>query len=104
MRMGARWFLVPGLLLFLSAVQAEKVYKWVDEHGNITYQSAPPPAGRGTIERKDIDPSQNVIKADHPLPDYSTAPPVPPTPEPPRTPAKKPDPHDLLRKAVGAGG
>ncbi|MBI3574182.1 MAG: DUF4124 domain-containing protein [Gammaproteobacteria bacterium] len=103
--MDARWFLVPGVMLFLSTAQAEKVYKWVDEQGNVTYQSAPPPTGSGQVEKKDIDPNRNVIKADHPLPDYSSAPPpAPPAPEQKRPPAKQPDPRDLLRKAVGAGG
>jgi len=31
---------------------AAKLYKWVDEHGNISYQDRPPPAGAGKVEEK----------------------------------------------------
>lgn len=39
-----------------------KLYKWIDEAGNVTYQDHPPPSGRGAVEEKNIDPDQNALK------------------------------------------
>lgn len=38
------------LLVASSACAQEKLYKWVDENGNVTYQSQPPPANAGQVE------------------------------------------------------
>ena len=50
----ARNTLIPVLLACLIAtpVLAGKLYKWVDERGNISYQDRPPPEGRGQVEEK----------------------------------------------------
>ena len=72
--------LLVTLLLLLAlptAVVAAKLYKWVDKNGKVTYQETSPPSGSGKVEEKNIDPDQNVIKADHP----------PPTPTPASTPS-----------------
>ena len=69
--------LVMLLLLALpAAAAAAKLYKWVDKDGRVTYQETPPPSGSGKVEEKNIDPDQNVIKADHPplTPTPSSAP------------------------------
>ena len=61
--------LVMLLLLTLPVTAAAtKLYKWIDKDGKVTYQETPPPSGSGKVEEKNIDPDQNVIKADHPPP------------------------------------
>jgi glutaredoxin len=48
------------LILFLAATlavapaYAGKLYKWVDEQGNVSYQDRPPPEGRGKVEEKTV--------------------------------------------------
>jgi glutaredoxin len=58
--------LTSGLAL-VSPAQAERVYKTVDEQGNVTYQSRPSPDG-GTVEERDISggygPSEEAIALD----------------------------------------
>ena len=44
--------LVVGLIS--TPALAEKLYKWVDERGNISYQDRPPPEGRGKVEEKNV--------------------------------------------------
>ncbi|MEE8388470.1 MAG: glutaredoxin family protein [Acidiferrobacterales bacterium] len=60
------------IVLLLSVVMtmpahAEQLFKIIDEHGNVTYQKAPPSSG-GSIERRDIyggeDPADEVIARD----------------------------------------
>lgn len=45
-------------ILFASLIAtpafAGKLYKWVDERGNISYQDRPPPEGQGRVEEKNI--------------------------------------------------
>jgi len=41
---------------------AVKLYKWVDEQGNVTYQDHLPPANASEVEEKDIDPNEGVTK------------------------------------------
>jgi glutaredoxin len=44
-----------ALLLMISApVQAERLYKWVDQYGNVSYQDKPPPEGSGRVEQKNM--------------------------------------------------
>ncbi len=45
---------------------AAKIYKWTDEHGNVSYHDRPPPGDAGKVEEKDIDPDRNVIKTTPP--------------------------------------
>lgn len=33
-----------------SAASAEKLYKWIDENGNVTYQDEPPPTDSGQVQ------------------------------------------------------
>lgn len=43
------------ILLTLSApVSAERLYKWVDQYGNVSYQDKPPPEGSGRVEEKKV--------------------------------------------------
>jgi hypothetical protein len=54
-------------LLLMMAMHAPlshavKLYKWVDEQGNVTYQDRPPPANASAVEEKDIDPNEGVTK------------------------------------------
>jgi len=49
-------------LLYPDTALPVKVYKWVDEKGNITYLDRPPPEENGQVEKKEIDPDKNVIK------------------------------------------
>lgn len=44
------------VLFTLSAAQAERLYKWIDSDGRVSYHSQPPPDGSGyTVEEKIID-------------------------------------------------
>lgn len=40
---GASFLLVLAAGLVVAPVSAQKLYKWVDEQGNVTYQDQPPP-------------------------------------------------------------
>ena len=58
--------MVTALALSLN-VEAEKVYKWVDEHGNTHYGDAVPPTASGAQEIRAsatpaVDPSVNTRK------------------------------------------
>ena len=44
--------LLAGMLT--TPALAGKLYKWVDERGNISYQDRPPPEGRGQVEEKTV--------------------------------------------------
>lgn len=44
--------LLAGLLT--TPALAGKLYKWVDERGNTSYQDRPPPEGRGRVEEKNV--------------------------------------------------
>jgi glutaredoxin len=51
--MAFRWFLAVALMLGCSAVYAQKVYRWVDKDGNVTYRDQPPTeSGQQVEERK----------------------------------------------------
>lgn len=50
--------------LVASPALAEKLYKWVDERGNISYQDRPPPEGRGKVEEKNLRPGTGVDSSD----------------------------------------
>lgn len=41
-------------LLLAAPAYAVKLYKWVDERGNISYQDQPPPEGVGKVEEKNM--------------------------------------------------
>jgi len=59
-------FLMMGMHVPLT--HAVKLYKWVDEQGNVTYQDRPPPANASAVEEKDIDPNEGVTKFVRPKP------------------------------------
>lgn len=40
--------------LTVSPAFAAKLYKWVDEAGNISYQDRPPPEGQGRVEEREV--------------------------------------------------
>ncbi len=51
------WHTLKAVAILLAAVvafpaQAAKLYKWVDEYGNVSYQDKPPPAGQGKVTEK----------------------------------------------------
>ena len=51
--MAFRWFLAVALMMSCSIVQAQKVYRWVDKEGNVTYRDQPPSeSGQQAEERK----------------------------------------------------
>jgi glutaredoxin len=43
---------VLAAALAVAPVYAAKLYKWVDERGNVSYQDRPPPEGVGRVEEK----------------------------------------------------
>jgi glutaredoxin len=47
--------MVVGMLaLAASAVQADKLYKWVDKQGRVTYHDTPPTSDEYRVEEKDV--------------------------------------------------
>ncbi|HEX9628238.1 MAG TPA: glutaredoxin family protein [Acidiferrobacterales bacterium] len=55
MRIATLMVAVIGLTVGSTApVEAAKLYKWVDEQGNVSYQDRPPPEGAGSVEEKDV--------------------------------------------------
>ncbi|MSQ50460.1 MAG: glutaredoxin family protein [Betaproteobacteria bacterium] len=40
-----RKYILTVAILFLSAVHAQQLYRWVDKDGRVTYSQGPPPAG-----------------------------------------------------------
>ncbi len=58
----ARNTLIIVLLAVLAAVPAyaAKLYKWVDERGNVSYQDRPPPEGVGRVEEKTVRTGRGV--------------------------------------------
>lgn len=47
-----------------TPVLAGKLYKWVDERGNVSYQDRPPPAGQGRVEEKNVRDGGAAVSAD----------------------------------------
>lgn len=80
-----------------------EIYKWVDEDGNVTYLDKPPPAGQGKVEKKKIDPNQNLFQG-RKLTAPSTGAPAatsPPSPPPEDETPTAPDRKKLPAAAVG---
>jgi glutaredoxin len=73
--------LVALALLIAAPAQAERLYKWVDEQGRVTYLDHPPPEGQGKVEEKDLntrgggggDPATADATAKAPVTLYATA-------------------------------
>jgi len=56
-------------------VMAERLYKWVDQHGNISYQDRPPPEGRGgKVEEKSLGDRRRGATSPDPGSDGAQAP------------------------------
>ena len=62
----ARNTLIAVLVTALVAAPAyaAKLYKWVDERGNVTYQDRPPPEGVGRVEEKTMRERQGAASGD----------------------------------------
>lgn len=62
----ARNTLIAFLLASFVATPAlaGKLYKWVDERGNISYQDRPPPAGQGRVEEKNVRDGSGAASAE----------------------------------------
>ena len=56
-----------SMLVSYPAASQEKLYKWVDENGNITYQDQPPPGDTGQVETF-VEPA-GVADPGSPIPD-----------------------------------
>jgi glutaredoxin len=48
-------------MLAIAPAYAAKLYKWVDERGNVSYQDRPPPAGAGRVEEKNLGDSRGGV-------------------------------------------
>ena len=97
--------------LWPSVPQAEKVYKWTDAQGNVSYQDHPPPANAAQSEAKEFNP-QDITTEFTPAAQVapSSTPPSPPPSAPAQTQAPQPTPitkrldRDMMRKIIiGAG-
>jgi hypothetical protein len=109
-------FVVVVLLVTLCPIlaSADKVYKWTDVQGNVSYQDHPPPAEAAKSEAKEINPEENTTKFEPParIPagagPPSTTPPTASTPAQARTPGPVPitkrlDEEMLRKLLIGAG-
>lgn len=70
---------VLALALVASPAFAGKLYKWVDESGNVSYQDRPPPEGQGRVEEREVrgsrasggDPAADAAAAKAPVTLYT---------------------------------
>ncbi len=62
--------LLVGFVLVAPApiIHGTKLYKWVDEEGNVTYQDNPPPPGTDEVKEKTINPDEGVTEFTQPKP------------------------------------
>lgn len=76
------WLAAVAVLTLSAPAQAAKLYKWVDERGNVTYLDRPPPEGEGgRVEEKTLrvkpgssgDPTVGMLAARSPVVLYVTA-------------------------------
>lgn len=51
---------VLATTLAVAPAYAAKLYKWVDERGNVSYQDRPPPEGVGRVEEKTVREGRGV--------------------------------------------
>lgn len=51
-----------ALMCVSGAVDAEKLYRWVDKQGKVTYQDHPPPKDAGNVEEKVLG-EANIVPA-----------------------------------------
>lgn len=50
----ASLLVIAALLCTPGGVQADKLYRWVDKQGKVTYQDHPPPKDAGKVEEKEL--------------------------------------------------
>ncbi len=62
MKLNVLFALLLMMGIHAPLTHAVKLYKWVDERGNVTYQDRPPPANASEVEEKDIDPNAGVTE------------------------------------------
>ena len=74
----ARNTLIVVLVAALAAAPAyaAKLYKWVDERGNISYQDRPPPEGVGRVEEKTVREGRGADSGDPAVAEASAKSPV----------------------------
>jgi glutaredoxin len=53
--MNLKPLLLAPLLLYLSVAQGDRLYKWVDAQGNVTYHDRPPDNAGYQVEEKEIN-------------------------------------------------
>ncbi len=63
--------LVFSTILVAASAQAQNLYKWVDEDGNITYQDSPPPGASDDAKPYAEDPEVAAERSDAAGPDVS---------------------------------
>ena len=63
--------LVAGVFLLAASAQAQDLYKWVDEDGNVTYQDSPPPGDTGAAKPFAEDAEVAAEAENDALPDVS---------------------------------
>ena len=58
--------MLTALLCAVVALSANagKLYKWVDKHGNVSYQDRPPPDDAGRVEHRDIGDRTKINNSD----------------------------------------
>jgi glutaredoxin len=63
--------LVAGVILLAASAQAQDLYKWVDEDGNVTYQDSPPPGDAGAAKpfAEDAEVAAEIAAEKDALPD-----------------------------------
>lgn len=75
--LGVMGVALAGLVLYAGPASADKLYKWVDPQGNVTYQDQPPPKGVTYTEQIITEPatgesSMAAAAASHPITLYAT--------------------------------
>jgi len=66
---GITLLLAAGLLI--APASAQKLYKWVDEQGNVTYEHRPPPDNAKVLEEYSTPPEEGQETASAPVTLYS---------------------------------
>lgn len=60
--------LLAVTVLSANPAWSAKLYKWIDDEGNISYQDSPPPVGSKLIREEDIDLSPSTTEPDQTQP------------------------------------
>ncbi len=62
--------------LAIAPAHAVKLYKWVDERGNVSYQDRPPPEGIGKFEEKTLREGRGAVSGNPALAEAAARSPV----------------------------